>query len=121
MKNVQKKENFNQVVIWPGTIVKPERAGEFETWMLENMGIRVQYLEEILTKPDVDENGNVVPGTGDRNDLFFAVHEDDISKFAVARLQFGMRWIEDAMSNINGYFQNPIYPDRVAGYKTWEA
>ena len=78
---------------------------------------RVQYLETILTKPDLDDPEN----TGGRSDVFFAVHQDDIEKFAVRRLQYGIRWIEDAMSNVNGYHLNPLYPEYVEGYKSWNA
>ena len=53
--------------------------------------------------------------------MFFAVHQDDIGKFAVKRLQYGIRWIEDAMSNVNGYYLNPIYPEYIEGYKSWNA
>jgi hypothetical protein len=55
----------------------------------------VKYHTEVKTKPDIDENGEIVPGTGRRNDLFFYVHSDDISGFAVKRLQIGIRWWED--------------------------
>ena len=43
------------------------------------------------------------------------------SKFVVKRLDYGIRWIEDVLSNLNGYHLNPLYPEYVEGYKTWNA
>ena len=115
MENIKLNKNFTQVCIWPGTIVGTDKIKEFEKYILEDFGVRVQYLEEIKTKSDVNDLT-----TGGRNDLFFAVHNEDIGKFSVARLHAGIRWIEDVLSSTNGYSENPIYPERVLNYKTWE-
>ena len=109
--------NYTQVCVFPGLLVDEDKIQEFIDQIKEVFDTRVQYLETILTKPDVDDPEN----TGGRSDVFFAVHQDDIGKFAVKRLQYGIRWIEDAMSNINGYHLNPLYPEYVEGYKSWNA
>jgi hypothetical protein len=83
--------------------------------MMEIFGVRVQYLEEIETKPDLDENRQQIEDTGGRNDVFFAVHSDDLSKFAIPRLSVGIRWLEDVYLNGNG----SLYDDRVAEYMCW--
>lgn len=118
--NVIKKKNFNQVVVWEGTTVLSPgiedsiRIKEFINFIkTEFKGVRAQYLEEIKTFPD-KKNGKLIEGTGGRSDLLFAVHKDDIEKFAVARLAYGMRWIEDVYLNGADY-----YPERIAEYKTW--
>lgn len=117
MENVKLNEGFSQVCIWPATTVTPNSTPkDFEDWVLEKFGTKVQYLEEIKTLPDT---GDLENKTGGRNDVFFAVHKDDIMKFAVPRLKSGIRWIEDVTSSINGYLSNPIYPERVLEYKTW--
>lgn len=111
MNNPKRKENFNQVCVWPATIVG-QKIEDFEKFMLENFGARIQYLEEIQTFPDkgVEESGG-------RNDVFFAVHDEDIPKFAVPRLAVGIKWIEDVLDKRN--YRNRIYPERVFKYKTW--
>ena len=111
--------NYTQVCVFPGLLVDEDKIQEeFIDQFKEVFDTRVQYLETILTKPDVgDQSGE----TGGRSDVFLAVHQDDIAKFAVRRLQYGIRWIEDAMSNANGYHLNPIYPEYIEGYKSWNA
>ena len=117
-ENVQRNEHYTQVCVWPGTLLKPEEVPDFEQWILKEFGTRIQFLETIVTSPD-KENGKDVEGTGGRHDVFFAVHEEDIGKFAVPRLSAGMRWIEDVLSKHN--YRTKIYPKRVFEYKTWEA
>lgn len=118
-QNVGRKEGFTQVCVWPACIVGAEKIEEFEAFMLSEMKVRVQYLEEIKTGPDRDRRGCPIVGTGDRNDLFFVVHGEDVWRFAIPRLQMGIRWIEDVLANVN--YTQPIYPERVRGYKTWDA
>jgi hypothetical protein len=111
-QNSIRKENYNQVCVWEGTIVGPEKIREFEKFMMEQFEVRAQYLEELKTKPDKG-----VKGTGGRNDLFFAVHDEDVDKFSVPRLGYGIRWIEDVLSKEN--YKIKIYPLRVNKYKIW--
>lgn len=111
---IEKKKGFAQVCVWPGTVVGSSEIEKFEKFMLDEFGVRVQYLEEITTKPNSNESN-----TGGRNDLFFAIHADDVGKFAIPRLQAGIRWIEDVLAP--GNYRHQIYPARVFEYKTWEA
>jgi len=119
MENIKRHTNFTQVCVWPGTTVGKDevKQAEFEKWFLDEFNTRIQYLEEIETFPDL-ENGNPVEGSGKRNDIFFAVHEHDVSKFAVPRLQIRIRWIEDVLAECN--YHQKIYPERVYQYKCWE-
>lgn len=121
----QRRDGFTQVCVWPGTILNeagapasPEDAERFEALMLRHFSTRVQYLEEVKTGPDV-ENGHPVEGAGGRNDLLFAVHGDDIGRFAVPRLMAGIRWIEDALAPHNSSAH--LYPERLRGYVSWDA
>ena len=112
MQNVTKNEGFSQVCVWPGTIIGVENIETFTAFAADTWGIRIQYLEEIETYP----NSN---GPGNRNDAFFAIHNDDVEMFAIPRLQYGLRWIEDAVSIVNG--GNTLYPPRVLDYCEWNA
>jgi len=113
-QNVERKENYSQVCVWPGTIVGEDKIYDFEKFMIDNFQTRIQYLEEIKTYPDRPGDQE----TGGRNDLFFAVHNNDIGKFSLPRLSVGIRWIEDVLSKTN--YRNEIYPKRVFKYKTWD-
>ena len=114
MTNIQLNPEFQQVCVWPGTIVGTEKTAEFESWILQQFGARVQYLEEVKTAPDY-QNGSPVEDTGGRNDVLFAIHNEDIGKFAIPRMQFGIRWIEDVYGNGGG----ALYPERIAEYQCW--
>lgn len=116
-KNVKRKENFSQVCVWPATLVEGKIAA-FEEFFLKEFGTRVQYLEEIKTLPDM-EDGRPEIDSGDRNDVFFAVHKDDIGKFAGPRFKIGVRWIEDVLGNEDTRGNGSIYPQRVREYRTW--
>ena len=89
--------NFNQLCVWPGTVLGESTPKDLEDFFKDEMGVRVKYHTEVETLPDVDDNGNILTGTGGRNDLFFFIHDDDIGKFSVPRLQMGIRWWEDVI------------------------
>lgn len=114
MDNVKRRDMFKQVVVWEGTVVGQDTIEEFEQFILDELGTRIQYLEEVITFPNKDKEGKDVEDTGGRNDVFFAVHDEDVGKFAIPRLQYGMRWIEDVLSYRN--CTSPIYPERVRNY-----
>ena len=118
MRNAIRNPEFQQVCVWPGTIVEPHQVADFEAFVKQEMGARVQFLEIIHTFPDVDASGAPVEDTGGRSDVFFAVHKDDIGAFAVKRLAYGIRWFDDAVSATNG--GNRLYPPRVMAYACWE-
>ena len=109
--NIELKENYNQVCVWPGTVLKEDQVGDFVSHFAEN-GFRIQHLETVITAPDVGD-----PESGGRHDLLFAVHDEDIMRFAIPRLQMGIRWIEDALDNESD--NHSIYPERVKEYRTW--
>jgi len=117
-KNVERKDGFRQVCVWPGTIVKDEEIPDMEKFFKEKMNTRVQYLESIKTLPDKDRNGDIVSGTGNRTDVFFAVNDDDVMGFSIPRFEFGIRWIEDVLGNEEKGCS--IYPERIKGYCSWD-
>lgn len=108
--NVKLKPGFTQVCVWPDTTLGEYTVPQFVAWMKKEFGVAVQFLEIITTFPDTDSSGRLVEGTGGRSDLFFAVKTEGIGKFAVPRLQAGIRWIEDVLATCN--YDSPIYPER---------
>jgi hypothetical protein len=117
-RNVKLKKGFQQVCIWPATDLGDNTPKDFEKFIKTQFGARAQFLEVIETFPDLN-NGRHVEGTGGRSDLFFAIHSEDIHKFAIARLQYGISWVEDTLAPCN--YRSPIYPERVFDYKCWDA
>ena len=113
--NVTLRNGYKQVCVWPGTVMGDSNPTDFEQFFMEQHGTRVQFLEEIVTEPDY-ENGLPVALTGGRHDVVFAVHDDDIAKFAIPRLTMGIRWIDDVYGNGGG----DIYPERVQTYCCWD-
>ena len=73
MTNTILKEHFIQVFVWSNVKLAPNTPTDFENYMAKNNnGTRIQFMEEI--------------NTGNRNDILFAVHTDDLNKFyAVAK------------------------------------
>ncbi|MEK6829757.1 MAG: hypothetical protein AABY15_06575 [Nanoarchaeota archaeon] len=102
------EKKFTQVCVWEGCLVGKEKIDEFKAHMKKEFGVRVKYIEEIKTQPDSN-------GPGGRNDLLFYIHVDDIGKFAVKRLLFGIRWFEDVVKNSPRIYSN----ETIAKYKTW--
>ena len=107
------KGKFNQLCVWPGTVVGKDEITALETFFKDEMNVTVKFETEVKTLPDT-------PGcteTGGRNDVFFYIADDDISKFAIPRLQMGIRWYEDVLGNGGG----KLYPTEVLEKyeKTW--
>lgn len=115
--NIERKPGFEQVCVWQETTLGDAMPTDFEGWMRDEFGVVVQFLEIIITTPDI-KDGRCVPETGGRHDLFFAVESEGIGRFAVPRLKAGIRWIEDVLAPIN--YRSPIYPERVREYCCWE-
>ena len=94
-----KKENFTQLCVWEGVVLDGFTIEEFVQWMKDNFNARIIFEQEVKTLPDLDDNGNAIPETGGRNDVFFYVHSEDIKHFAIPRLEAGIRWWEDVIRN----------------------
>lgn len=113
---------FTQLCVWPSCLVLGlgilpgsakaiKEIKKFEDFMAQDFkGTRVKYAEEVKTLPTPGE-----PGTGGRNDIFFYVHSEDLSKFAIVRLVAGIRWWEDVVENNN----HILYPKEILD-KYWK-
>ena len=110
------ESQFNQLCVWPGVVVGDSKKvqEDFVKFFKDELGVTVKYEAEIKTLPDP---GDLGMKTGGRNDLFFYIADDDIMKFAVPRLQMGIRWYEDVLGNGGG----KLYPTEVLEKyeKTW--
>ena len=81
---------FHQVVVWPHTLLDGDIEG-FTKFIHETFdGTRISDLIEYKVNDE-------------RTDVVFRIHAADIPKFAVPRLQYGMRWLEDVMNNNSEY------------------
>ena len=107
------KGKYNQLCVLQGTIMPEGGAKELETFFKDEFGVKVKFETEVKTLPDT-------PGcteTGDRNDIFFYIADDDIGKFAVPRLSMGVRWWEDCLLNGDGMFYTKEFLEKYP--KTW--
>ena len=106
------KNQFNQLCVWPGTVVGDSKKvqEDFVKFFKDELGVTVKYETEVKTLADET-------GPGGRNDLFFYIADDDVMKFAIPRLQMGIRWYEDVLGNGGG----KLYPTEVLEKykKTW--
>ena len=89
------KGKFNQLCVLQGTIMPEGGAKELETFFKDEMGVKVKFETEVKTLPN--EPGCTL--TGDRNDIFFYIADEDVMKFSVPRLHLGVRWWEDVLDN----------------------
>lgn len=76
-----------KLVVWPATIVGGNRRDDFEKFLGDN-GFSANLVAEYKTLPGLG-------GDGGRNDVLFSIHDKDVPKFSVWRLQYGMRWWDD--------------------------
>ena len=113
-RTVPRKEHYSQVCVWPDTYLdnddEPQdtRVQLFVDHMKQSYDIRIQFLEEFMTSGDPPKFA-----------LIFAVHQEDLPKFAMPRLQLGIRWVEDATDPGNSGGFN--YHERLCEYRSWKA
>ena len=95
------------LTVWPGTIVEEGDEEKVMQFFDKALGIEPVIVGCVRTLPDLEHRGMEKPETGGRSDFFFYVKMEDISRFAVPRFQFGMRWWEDIFYNKG----QDIYPE----------
>ena len=95
---------YKQLYIWEGIILTDdkempteENINNFLNYLENNLGGRFKYCGYVITLPDKDKNGNLIPETGGRSDQFFYIHNDDVNR--VARLKMGIHYWEDVLGN----------------------
>ena len=100
-------ECYGVLTVWPGTIVEEGDEEKVMQFFDKALGIEPVIVGCVRTLPDLEHRGMEKPETGGRSDFFFYVEMEDISRFAVPRFQFGMRWWEDIFYNEG----QDIYPE----------
>jgi len=113
-KCLSEKTPGSAVIVWQGVIIEETESSDALEFIKKLGANKVKYLGKIITKPDV-ENGQPVPGTGGRNDQFFEIIDAE-SEFWVNRLKAEFRLLSDIIWSVNGYQDNPIYPDWITEY-----
>jgi len=83
---------FNQLCVWPGTVLGNSTIEDLTNFFKNEFDVRIKFAEEVITNGNIERNEE-----GRRNDLFFYIHNEDIEKFAVKRLEVGIRWWEDVV------------------------
>ncbi len=91
------KNKFNQLCVWTGTSLEDNSVEDLVNLFQSKFNARIQFAEETITNPDIDDNNNPILNTGGRHDLLFYIHDDDISSFALKRFNVGIRWWEDVI------------------------
>ena len=102
-------KTYQQVSVLQGLELSGMTPDDFEKLIMKEFSVRTKYLETIVTLPDSN-------GPGGRSDVMIAVHNEDISRYSVARLSFGGRWFEDVVNN------SPLlYPQEIKDkYYKWD-
>ena len=67
----QIKKPYSQVLVWSGTVIGDTPVEEFNKFFKDEFGVRVNFIEEIVTSPDLNDKGFPIEGTGGRHDVFF--------------------------------------------------
>ena len=110
--NVRLMPDYDTVFVWQGESRGKDSISVFENFMLNALGVRIQYLEEIETSPDYDYVTNtVIPNSGGRKDTLFAVHKDDTEKMKHISKGFDISKLEDIYAECR-----EIYPQRIRHY-----
>ena len=79
------------LTVW-GSVVVTKDANIEEFFIEKFNGVELIPVGCVLTLPEAEHRHMEEPPTGGRCDFFFFVEGQYIPKFAVPRLEYGMRW-----------------------------
>lgn len=113
----QKVMTKSKVFVWPGCVVEEADRGEFKEFLQKEFGMEGEFLEQVETNPNQDENGNEIEDTGGRKDAFFRVNatEEQLQdpKWMMARMMMGIADWDSARPMIAREKMEYIYPEHV--------
>jgi len=114
--NADPDAEYSQMCVWPATTVTDEDvdSGELQDFFKESFNLEhpIKVVGCVTTLPDEEHRDMEDPPTGGRHDFMFFVHGADTGKFAIPRLQYGIRWWEDVVGNNS----HTIYPQEFLEY-----
>lgn len=91
---------FKQLCVWEGCTLEENTTKDFEDFFKDELDVRVQFAEVTITNGSEERNEE-----GGRSDILFYIHDEDISKFALKRFEYGIRWWEDVVSYNDGAYR----------------
>jgi len=97
VSNTDETGAFTQLVCWQGTdmpLQPSDREIDDLQQMFANRGFRIRFEAVVRTLPGCG-------GAGNRSDVFFYLHRDDVAAFALFRLlvDSSLKWWEDVVDN----------------------
>jgi hypothetical protein len=107
----------SKVFVWPGCVVEEAERAEFKDFFMREFGMDGEFLEQVETNPNQDENGNEIEDTGGRKDAFFRVTatEEQLSdpRWVMARMMMSIADWDSARPHIAAEKMEYIYPAHV--------
>ena len=107
----------SKVFVWPGCVVEETDRTEFKEFLQKEFGMDGEFLEQVETNPNQDEDGNEIEDTGGRKDAFFRVTatEEQLKdpKWMMARMMMGIADWDSARPMIASEKMEYIYPEHV--------
>jgi len=115
--NIVRQPNFNKVAVLNAVIDKKgDESADIIAFFVDYCdNLRIQFLESIKTKQEKNRQNVVVASSGNRNDVFFAIHDDDLAKFASFAVLHKAVLIETVITTMKSKGQD-LYPTRVEKY-----
>lgn len=100
---------YSQIVILPGCDFNLEKDKKYFYEFFKKYKFRKPKIIGVVeTLPSKDINGNIIPGTGGRKDLFFYINEKDEHRFSSWKYLYSMQNWEDVFFN----HEEEIYPKK---------
>lgn len=98
---------YSQIVILPGCDFKLEKDKKYFYEFFKKYKFRQPKIIGVVeTLPNKDSDGNIIPGTGGRKDLFFFINDKDEKRFMTWKFTYSMIYWEDVFYN----HEEEIYP-----------
>ena len=107
----------SKVFVWPGCVVEEAERAEFKEFFQKEFGMDGEFLEQVETNPNQDDDGNEIEDTGGRKDAFFRVNatEEQLRdpKWMGARMMMGIADWDSARPFMSAENMEYIYPAHV--------